>query len=764
MNQLCFFQLEFSEFSDFPESLGATSFPVTLCSWSLCDSDSEISHDSCFSLLLQVSPLLQTSNRQGMHLSASLENSMLRRHVSPVLQTSTRQGMHLSVSLENSVLRREFRISSHPPFRFLHIYEYHQAFRRNRMDHGWETFHHCGLWFRLNSVFFLFLHPLRHRCLGIYIKLKFCAQQRELLDGVTVWAHVLYSLCSCACSVVLGGILKGGGDIRVPTLCHEKNFTFLGHARWAIYQQHQLIVCTAIHACNRSPRWRSFHFYMHQALSIQCFRTPFSVQHFHLEIGNAVRAGSPCARRYNSGCNCGHQWRNRPFHTNTHTQGFMMGNTSTASQILEPTNVALCHVRSVRRSILELSCPWSSQCTHRTTLWHPSDRSFLTLHPQKLVKATELYGSSCRTTFNFVWTAWYTQQREISPNHSRPHTSTRWYRPHLGTSLSLKPSNHFRTETTSFSTTITWLIVDSTQSSACSMSPWTSLPSKSRFGSSDDFFCVTTSLPISVAFSLFTYSCNPPVSCLVTRHLFGLCTKPICSCWTWTLVVADVRLHSSLDTGFSLSVCFSLESTRSRSYFTCLASHSCTSLCASRLRHPKDLSPPLHAPPQLFADWVVLRTLIVTWKSRHTRAVLASCRFLCNLKHLTPARTPSHPSALDPVDSRQDHHSLAHQPIRPEVPPSSLLRHTRILGRDFLIKNANVNAKILIADIDSVCNVRTLLVDWDQHFSIPCCHVCSFHRWTRYRDFVYNCFRFSKPLNELTQLAEHSLATVKEHP
>ena len=34
-----------------------------------------------------------------------------------------------------------------------------------------------------------------------------------------------------------------------------------------------------------------------------------------------------------------------------------------------------------------------------------------------------------------------------SPNHSRPRPSTRWLRPHLGTSLPLAPSDQFRTET-----------------------------------------------------------------------------------------------------------------------------------------------------------------------------------------------------------------------------------------------------------------------------------------------------------------------------
>ena len=48
----------------------------------------------------------------------------------------------------------------------------------------------------------------------------------------------------------------------------------------------------------------------------------------------------------------------------------------------------------------------------------------------------------------------------------RSRTSTRWPHPHLGTTLPLAPSEQFRTETTSFLTTIIHLIVDSTHSSA----------------------------------------------------------------------------------------------------------------------------------------------------------------------------------------------------------------------------------------------------------------------------------------------------------
>ena len=77
----------------------------------------------------------------------------------------------------------------------------------------------------------------------------------------------------------------------------------------------------------------------------------------------------------------------------------------------------------------------------------------------------------------------------------------------------------------------------------------------------------------------------------------------------------------------------------------CLASGSRTSPCASRQRHPKDLSPPLVSVFHqllLFADWVVLRTLIVAWKSRHTCVFLlglASCRALSRL----PGQPTGHP-------------------------------------------------------------------------------------------------------------------------
>ena len=54
----------------------------------------------------------------------------------------------------------------------------------------------------------------------------------------------------------------------------------------------------------------------------------------------------------------------------------------------------------------------------------------------------------------------------VSVLHSRPRTSTRWPHPHLGTSLSLAPSDQFRTETTFILTTILWLIVDLTDSFA----------------------------------------------------------------------------------------------------------------------------------------------------------------------------------------------------------------------------------------------------------------------------------------------------------
>ena len=89
-----------------------------------------------------------------------------------LLQPSTRQGMHLSAFLEDSTLRRV--LNCFLPWRQVSpvdAFQYSRAFRRTRMVHRWETcreswrYIHCsGFWFCHNPVFFfLFLHPLRHR-------------------------------------------------------------------------------------------------------------------------------------------------------------------------------------------------------------------------------------------------------------------------------------------------------------------------------------------------------------------------------------------------------------------------------------------------------------------------------------------------------------------------------------------------------------------------------------------------------------------------
>ena len=59
----------------------------------------------------------------------------------------------------------------------------------------------------------------------------------------------------------------------------------------------------------------------------------------------------------------------------------------------------------------------------------------------------------------------------------------------------------------------------------------------------------------------------------------------------------------------------------------------------------------------LFANWVGIRTLVVAWKSRHTRVVLlglAFCRWYFTLLHseAPSCRTPSRPLALDPTSTR----------------------------------------------------------------------------------------------------------------
>ena len=261
---------------------------------------------------------------------------------------------------------------------------------------------------------------------------------------------------------------------------------------------------------------------------------------------------------------------------------------------------------------------------------------------------------------------WYTRSRWTSSNHIWPRTSTRWPHPHLGTSLSLAPSDQFRTETTSFLTTILCPIVDSTHSSAfydeplnssmmfsslftivqssvphCPQCPW--------LGSSDDFFfCVTASSPIPVT-DFFTHSCNPPMYPSKCRAL---------SLGTSSGGALNPSAHSGHELSTSLTyVCTRhLDTGYHRSHCPCDSHLDRHVLAATSLVWPVTLAHHLvhlgnvirrtrllHSLRSfvnaeassnqllLFADQLVHRTLTVAWKSRHTRVVLlglASCRAL----------------------------------------------------------------------------------------------------------------------------------------
>ena len=161
----------------------------------------------------------------------------------------------------------------------------------------------------------------------------------------------------------------------------------------------------------------------------------------------------------------------------------------------------------------------------------------------------ELQGSSCRTTSNFARESLVIRMRTISSsvtalvllrgfpsvsvlhmvtrNLSKP--SIRWLHPHLGTSVSLAPSDQFRTETTSPLTTIIRVdrglnailcVFDVTLNSSIMFSSLFAVVQSSEFHclqclawAADDFFffCITASSSFPVAIVLFTYSCNPPM-------------------------------------------------------------------------------------------------------------------------------------------------------------------------------------------------------------------------------------------------------------
>ena len=154
--------------------------------------------------------------------------------------------------------------------------------------------------------------------------------------------------------------------------------------------------------------------------------------------------------------------------------------------------------------------------------------------------------------------------------------------------------------------------------------------------------------PISVADFLFTFFCNPPVypSSVVPSHsaplrAVHLTRLPLLDSRTSTLVT-----FRHLDTGYhrSHSPCGShlnrhVLAATSLVWPATLAHHLVhlgNVIRKTRLLHSTLLVNTEASSNQLllFADWVVLRTLIVAWMSRHTRVVLlglASCRALSRL-------------------------------------------------------------------------------------------------------------------------------------
>ena len=120
--------------------------------------------------------------------------------------------------------------------------------------------------------------------------------------------------------------------------------------------RHQLTVFVAITRATFHLADTVVVVYMHQAHGHQCFRTPVSVHHFHLETRNAITFVRAATVAINDATFYPHTHRSTMAHTAHCT-----------------TNSETNQHHSVRGSI-----------------------------QRKLVKAIELQGSSCRTTFNFA--------------------------------------------------------------------------------------------------------------------------------------------------------------------------------------------------------------------------------------------------------------------------------------------------------------------------------------------------------------------------
>ena len=137
--------------------------------------------------------------------------------------------------------------------------------------------------------------------------------------------------------------------------------------------------------CNTNSQSSS----LHQAHNHQCFCALFSLNTSILEIGNTVILAITTVA-CNDAIVC------------SHTHRLMMVNTLPATLFPQPINVAICHYRPIRRSILELDTlehcnaltPFtlivSRDFFHRNSSrqWHSS---FSRLHLEKLVERCHLH-------------------------------------------------------------------------------------------------------------------------------------------------------------------------------------------------------------------------------------------------------------------------------------------------------------------------------------------------------------------------------------
>ena len=156
----------------------------------------------------------------------------------------------------------------------------------------------------------------------------------------------------------------------------------------------------------------------------------------------------------------------------THTYRLVVGNTLTASQFPQPINVAVWP--NVQLDVQSLNLTPSTIAMYTSydavTPFRPLlSRDFIQRNSSRQWYSRVPAAAQHSISFESRWCSGCEPCRHPSPSplsnfpvsfpgscvgndgicskHSRPRTSTRWSHPHLGTSLSLAPSNQFRTET-----------------------------------------------------------------------------------------------------------------------------------------------------------------------------------------------------------------------------------------------------------------------------------------------------------------------------